>query len=372
MLLSVGDPLPWIDVPTRFNPLFALSALGGRFTVLVSFGDARLPAVRAALARIADAKLRRDDYRWKIFGITAHPDDTKDQLVQSVFPDERVFLDIDWRMGQALGAVEGDRAQTFWLIADPQLRVVAVGPLSDIDRLLSLIPRLPPAADHLGPEPWAPVLLVPYVLEPTLVRALIAHYTTGIPEVSGHMDQRDGRTILVHDPETKRRTDTIIPPGPLREALRARVASRIVPMIKRAFMVEITRIERFIVAAYDAADRGFFKMHRDNTTAGTAHRRFAVTINLNAEDHDGGELMFPEYGGRRYKAPTGGAIVFSCALLHQAEPVTRGTRYATLPFLYDESAVPLRIAANASLGPGVTPYRDDGEDRLVPGKLHRQ
>ena len=83
---------------------------------------------------------------------------------------------------------------------------------------------------------------------------------------------------------------------------------------------------------------GFFKPHRDNTTAGTAHRRFAVTINLNAGDYEGGDLRFPEFGSRTYRAPTGGAVVFSCALLHEATPVTRGKRYAFLPFLYDDEA----------------------------------
>jgi hypothetical protein len=57
--------------------------------------------------------------------------------------------------------------------------------------------------------------------------------------------------------------------------------------------------------------------------------------------------MFPEYGPRTYRAPTGGAIVFSCSLLHRAMPVTRGTRFAFLPFLYDDAAAKLREARTA-------------------------
>jgi predicted 2-oxoglutarate/Fe(II)-dependent dioxygenase YbiX len=67
-----------------------------------------------------------------------------------------------------------------------------------------------------------------------------------------------------------------------------------------------------------------------------------VTVNLNAEEYDGGDLCFPEFGPRTYRAPTGGAVVFSCALLHQATPVTRGRRFAFLPFLYDEDGAKLR------------------------------
>jgi predicted 2-oxoglutarate/Fe(II)-dependent dioxygenase YbiX len=35
-------------------------------------------------------------------------------------------------------------------------------------------------------------------------------------------------------------------------------------------------------------------------------------------------------------------VVFSCSLLHEATPVTRGKRYVYLPFLYDEAAVKIR------------------------------
>ena len=35
-------------------------------------------------------------------------------------------------------------------------------------------------------------------------------------------------------------------------------------------------------------------------------------------------------------------MVFSCSLLHEATRVTRGVRYATLPFLYDDAAARLR------------------------------
>ena len=117
---------------------------------------------------------------------------------------------------------------------------------------------------------------------------------------------------------------------------------RLAPEILKVFQFEVTRIERYIVACYDAADGGYFRPHRDNTTSATAHRRFAVSINLNAEEFEGGDLRFPEFGRQTYRPPTGGAVVFSCSLLHEATPVTRGTRYATLPFLFDEAANALR------------------------------
>ncbi|HSA82007.1 MAG TPA: hypothetical protein VLE23_14415, partial [Geminicoccaceae bacterium] len=51
--------------------------------------------------------------------------------------------------------------------------------------------------------------------------------------------------------------------------------------------------------------------------------------------------------------------VFSCSLLHEAQPVTAGRRYAFLPFLYDEAAARIRVANNRYLGEGVGAYRPD-------------
>ena len=115
-------------------------------------------------------------------------------------------------------------------------------------------------------------------------------------------------------------------------------------------------MERYIVACYSAEDGGHFQAHRDNTTKGTAHRRFAVSINLNAE-FEGGEVNFPEYGPRSFKPPPGGAVVFSCSLLHAVSKVTSGRRYAFLPFLYDDAAARVREQNNAYLGEGVGTYR---------------
>jgi predicted 2-oxoglutarate/Fe(II)-dependent dioxygenase YbiX len=66
-----------------------------------------------------------------------------------------------------------------------------------------------------------------------------------------------------------------------------------------------------------------------------------VSLNLNAE-FEGGNLRFPEFGRRTFKPPVGGAIVFSCSLLHEATAITNGKRYAFLPFLYDEEAAKIR------------------------------
>jgi len=126
----------------------------------------------------------------------------------------------------------------------------------------------------------------------------------------------------------------------------------VLPEIRRAFHCNIRYVEEFKIVRYDADPGGFFRPHRDNTSAGTAHRRFAMTLNLNAEDHGGGELRFPEYNMASYRPRTGEAAIFSCDLLHEATDVTRGSRYVLLSFMYDESGREImdRIAASRAAG----------------------
>ncbi|MDP3175193.1 MAG: 2OG-Fe(II) oxygenase, partial [Phenylobacterium sp.] len=206
-----------------------------------------------------------------------------------------------------------------------------------------------PAPDlHSGADIHAPVLIVPRIFEQDICQRLIAHYDAVGGSRSGVMRNIDGKTVGMID-NFKSRRDADVTDEAFRQQLRIRLARRLVPEIKKAFQFDVTRMERYIVACYDAGEGGYFRPHRDNTTPGTAHRRFAVTINLNAGDYDGGDLRFPEFGSRAYRAPTGGAVVFSCSLLHEALPVTRGRRYAFLPFLYDEAGAQIRIANQATI-----------------------
>jgi len=198
--------------------------------------------------------------------------------------------------------------------------------------------------------------VLPRVFEPAFCQKLIGLYERHGGEASGFMREVDGKTVRLQDEQHKRRKDYVITDPAVIEETQQRIRRRIVPEILKAHHFHVTRMERYIVACYSAEDRGHFRAHRDNTTKGTAHRRFAVTINLN-DAFEGGELSFPEYGPKSFKPPTGGAVVFSCSLLHAASEVTGGTRYAFLPFLYDEAAAKIRERNNQFLGKEVGAYK---------------
>jgi predicted 2-oxoglutarate/Fe(II)-dependent dioxygenase YbiX len=120
----------------------------------------------------------------------------------------------------------------------------------------------------------------------------------------------------------------------LNGALQTAVERRLGPDMMKAYHFKLGRVERFCIGAYTADRADYFRPHRDNTTEKSKARRFAVTLNLN-DGFEGGGLRFPEYSDDILSPPAGGALVFSCSLMHEAMPVTAGTRYVALTFLYD-------------------------------------
>jgi hypothetical protein len=116
-----------------------------------------------------------------------------------------------------------------------------------------------------------------------------------------------------------------------------RLRTRLFPEIQKAFNYPITRHERYRIARYEGERGGERMGHRDNVEPSVAHRRFAVTINLNAEDYEGAELRFPEFSDQLYKPASGTAIVFSCSLLHEVVDMRAGSRFAMLAFLFGDS-----------------------------------
>lgn len=356
--LLPGEPAPWFTAPALdANPNWVFSSIGGLTCLMLFHGSAAQPEAAAALAAVAARRDLFDDQRAAFFGITIDPTDAREKRIAQQLPGLRHFLDYDRKVSALYGACPSGAAEQIsyrphFLLLDRTLQIVARFGLNEVAAALDATAALAAAPR----QDWAPVIEVPRILEPEICEQLIAGYRGGGGEVSGFMREIEGKTRLVVDPEFKRREDWTIADPKLRQALVARLRTRLVPAIRRAFQFEATRVERYIVARYAEDDAGFFRAHRDNTTRGTAHRRFAVTINLNS-DYDGGDLRFPEFGARSYRAPVGGAVVFSCSLLHEALPVTRGERFAFLPFLYDEAAAQLRETNNDFLGDEVGRYR---------------
>lgn len=365
--IMVGDPAPWFHQRSLTNPRFAFDTAAGRYIVLCFFGSASHPQSQAAIAAALKRREVFDDSKVSFFGVTVDPSDEAERRVADQYPGYRFFWDFDGTVSRLYGAIPNDAkpgdenvpVRQLWIVLDPTMRVLKIVPFADdgseIEAILSYVAALPPINRFSGIELQAPIIMLPNVFEPELCQKLIGLYERKGGEESGIMREMDGKTVVVKDHGHKRRKDYDIEDKDVIAETQGRFVRRIVPEIRKVHQFTVTRMERYIVACYAAEDEAHFRAHRDNTTKGTAHRRFAVSVNLN-DDFDGGEVSFPEYGSRGFKAPAGGAVIFSCSLLHAVSMVTRGRRYAFLPFLYDDAAAKTREANNAFLGEGVGGY----------------
>ncbi|MBX7168229.1 MAG: 2OG-Fe(II) oxygenase [Pirellulales bacterium] len=353
------EPVPWFSVRSTINPRFHFDTVAGRYLVLCFFRSAADPGSRLVLDEIQRHSDCFDVNNAAFLGVSTDPDDERLARVKQESPGIVFFWDFDQAVSRLCGASAPDREeyQRFTAVIDPNLRTIAVLPFGadlreHVARLLHLLAALPKIETLTG---FAPVLVVPRVFEPDFCRFLIGQYQQHGGQDSGFMRDIEGQTVRVSDYGHKRRTDYEITDQNIVRAAQQRLQRRLVPEIHKAFQFHATRIERHIVACYDAATGGHFRAHRDNTTKGTAHRRFAVSLNLNSDEYKGGDICFPEFGPRSYRAPTGGAVVFSCSLLHEVSPVVQGKRYAFLPFLYDEAAARVRQENLAHLTENNTP-----------------
>lgn len=368
-LLEVGDPAPDFRQACTSNPSYHFDTVAGRYIVLCFFGTCQDERGRAMLRIIDEHRRIFDDDHISFFGVSIDPNDEKEQRIKESMPGIRHFWDFDGSVSRLYGAIPMDvhqgaiKLNRFWAVLNPTLQVRAVFPVSadgsDRHQVAAYLKALPPVNAFCGFPVQAPILVLPNVFETDFCRKLIGLYEAHGGEDSGFMRDVGGKTTTVFDYRHKRRSDFILEDAGLMAQIQRKILRRVNPEIKKAYQFHATRMERYLVACYHAENGDHFRPHRDDTTQGTAHRKFALSIFLN-DDYDGGELSFPEYGPQTFRAPVGGAVVFSCSLLHTVSPVTRGCRYVFLPFLYDEAAATLREANNPFLDEKVGLYRKDG------------
>ncbi|MEQ8354481.1 MAG: 2OG-Fe(II) oxygenase [Kiloniellaceae bacterium] len=224
---------------------------------------------------------------------------------------------------------------TVTIALDGNLRVLGVFDGGGATRWTEIAAALaavaaPEAAKPLTGHP--PVLVLPRVLTPADCAELIRVWhrpvqlwqgdgftTEGFRESDGDFKVRSAdygkvTQYLVRDPALQRYLD-------------AKLQRRVLPEIQKAFQTKATRREDYRIAGYDADEDGSLGPHRDNPTKATRHRRFTFCITLNAGAFQGGGLRFREYSEQAYLVPTGTAIVWSCALLHEVLPITAGKRF---------------------------------------------
>ena len=334
MTLSVGDRVPGIFGATGDGRVYSLDVQAGRPTLIVALGDLNADGARAMLGRIALALPQVRAAGGDIVPIAPVGAFAGASDLQSSGP----IIFVAEASGLEGAVLEGQPAG---VVLDRSARILELAPLGPDADLAAVFAasaaRSPSEAAHVCTSA-APVLIIPNVATPAFCRAVIEHFETS-PHGMGVMASYVGGEAQARvDLAKKHRWDMELEAGsPLHGAVMELFARRLAPEIKRAFQKDITFADRVLIARYDQ-DGGYFRRHRDDASPQVAFRQFAVSLNLNTDDYEGGDLIFPEFNDHHYRPPAGGAAVFSASLLHEAAPVTRGSRYVLLSFLCGAAA----------------------------------
>jgi predicted 2-oxoglutarate/Fe(II)-dependent dioxygenase YbiX len=368
--IAVRDVVPWFNASTLAGTSHDFCVMAGRWVALCFVHDLSDAVVVRTLADII-ATLGRffnDDHVIFYAVLTAPPVVGTEYFVQASHRGLGFMKDYDSSLTRLYGTADVARL----VVIDPLMRAERIFALgangASSEDICTYLAHLPPAGEFSGVALPAPVLVIPNVFEPEFCEQLVHLHETQGAKATGFMRDEQGKTRVVVDREYKSRTDCILEDNfEVCASIRDRVVQRVVPMMERFLQYRPTRMERYMVSCYDTETGGHFSRHRDNANKGAEHRRFAASFNLN-QDYDGCGLMCAEFGRTIYKAPFGGCVIFSTAILHEVMPITRGKRYAFIPFFYGEEDAQVRLKNNANMGAGEKLYTGEG-DRLFPDEV---
>ena len=352
--IAAGDILPSFVGPDINGTLINLDsdALAGRPRLLVLLPDANAPATQSALSDLAAWADRLAGLDVRVFVIVplAPPQAKVWAAAQSLpfpvlcDPAKAVFK----RMAPPATQRQGPAIVSLLLRPNCHVMAVLASETEDHgDVACAYVETLAPERQHrIVSGGAAPVLFVPDVFSTDDCQRLMTIFAMeGHDYVEpGHGNQGRSADYKMRIPDYGRndRVDHWVIKAETTNLIANRLFSRVAPVVRQAFHYQLTRHERFRIGRYQALDSapgivGAAHGHRDNTEKQVAHRRFACSVALNAEAHDGGGLVFPEFSGTEYAPRTGEALVFSSSILHQVMPVTRGTRFVLLSFLFGET-----------------------------------
>ncbi len=220
-------------------------------------------------------------------------------------------------------------------VLDPQFRIFgSTGGrgVAYLDEALRYLSRLLERDKRRRLQSHAPVIVIKNALTPEDCDRLIRIWHQPVPVwktdgllCDGHEAEKGD--FKVQGAAPYKVLQYVIRDRQIQQYLDTKLIRRIKPEVEKAFQTGFSKREDYRVAAYDAVAGDSLAAHRDNPTAKTRHRRFTVSVTLNAEEFEGGALRFREYGNQDYLVETGSAIIWSCALLHEVLPVTSGRRF---------------------------------------------
>lgn len=173
-----------------------------------------------------------------------------------------------------------------------------------------------------------PVLVIPNAISPELREKCLASYRNG---------EKLRETVSAnrqHRSEVITRMDYIVG-GELSAEIDDKLARSVLPDIQKVFGITIPYREPYKIGEYKGEEGGHSIPHRDNFDPLLGYRRFAISIQL-SDGFEGGGVRFNEYGDDVVIPPKDSAVIFSCAVLHEAVKVTAGSRFILLTFVHGD------------------------------------
>jgi peroxiredoxin len=349
--LDEGDPAPRIDAVDQAGaPVFSYADLvTGKPAVLIFYRHPETQAAGEALAGFRDLRWHFDRWNATLFAISLDGVTANAALHHRLGLGFQILADVDGGIHRAYG-VDRDAAGPTLFVLDPAHRIarkiVGTAPADlaakTLDELSALFGAV--TAHRLGAH--APLLLLPRFLGQADCDLLIERWHRPVAEWGSSQSASEGHKAeqgdfkVVHDGSYGRATEYVLQDPELERRLDRIMRRRLFPELKKAFQTSVKQRERYRVSAYDSAIAGFLHPHRDNPIPAIAHRRFTVSVNLNAGDYEGGTLRFREYGEDLYEVGRGTAIVWSASLLHEVLPVTQGRRFILGTHLFGGEGAP--------------------------------
>lgn len=329
--LEIGDRAPNFILPARDGENYMLYDRVAGGPIVLSF----LKPDGLWLNRLASGLSITLPPEAEWFTVSACAQDQLKQLSQDSVNSGRLdFADPRGVVAQAFGITGDGTALTF--VLDPNQRILGIVHDADANQhsagILDVFHkswRVQPVGMAAG---IAPVIMLPNALPQAMCDMLVKRWQ------SDHREGQVSGSVKSGVYASKKRSlDHIIEDDQLCREITQALGRRVMPELHKAFTFDGTlTFTRYILAGYEGTRKDFFGLHRDNLTAATQNRRFAISLNLN-DGFEGGCLRFPEYGNLLYALPPGTACVFSCSLLHEATMVTKGTRIALTTFLCNPS-----------------------------------
>ncbi len=346
---TFGYPISLIDEngrPLGTNDDF----ISGKFLILTFIRSLEDTAAQSELAALANVQGDIARMGGAILTISPSSSGAKNQIYKKT-------TGFNWPiLGDATGSVFAAYGLHKDITASEtsSLRTVLLTPLRQVraffdtphhqhhaEKVMQIMQDAALAEESRWAPPHAPVLLIPNVFSADECAAMIKHvesdqkFTVNRNQWAGANAHTDIK-IPSYEHNRQDRIDHIVHDKNLVSFIDGRIATRVTPMIHKAFAFDVTRREDLHIARYTGAREGAQMGHRDNTNPNTAYRRFALSVNLN-DDFEGGEVVFREYSNRGYKGSAGTCMIFSSALLHEVLETTKGVRYNLISHFFNDT-----------------------------------